>query len=66
MVSFLKPQTVPHPIVCRWVTIVYSVVVSFIIYKLVDLVMKVRVPERDETLGLDLTQHHENAYTVME
>ncbi len=48
------------------VTVVYSVVVSYIIYKLVDLVLKVRVTERDETLGLDLTQHHENAYTVME
>jgi Amt family ammonium transporter len=48
------------------VTIIYSFVASFIIYKLVDLVMKVRVTEKDETIGLDLTQHHENAYTVLE
>lgn len=47
-------------------TVVYSFVVSFIIYKLVDLVVKVRVTEEDETIGLDLTQHHENAYTVLE
>ena len=48
------------------VTVVYSLVVSYIIYKLVDLFIKVRVPERDEDLGLDLAQHHENAYTVIE
>lgn len=48
------------------VTAVYSFVISFIIYKLVDKVFKARVSERDETLGLDLSQHHENAYTVLE
>ena len=47
-------------------TIVYSLVVSYVIYKLVDLVVKVRVPENEETLGLDLSQHHENAYTILE
>ncbi|MCX5812651.1 MAG: ammonium transporter [Proteobacteria bacterium] len=44
----------------------YSFAVSYIIYKLVDLFVKVRVTERDEIIGLDLTQHHENAYTVIE
>jgi Amt family ammonium transporter len=48
------------------VTVAYSFIVSYIIYKVVSLVIKVRVPENEETMGLDLTQHHENAYTVME
>jgi Amt family ammonium transporter len=48
------------------VTVVYSFVVSYIIYKIIDLVIKVRVTAKDETIGLDLTQHHENAYTIME
>jgi len=48
------------------VTVIYSFVVSYIIFKLIDLVMKVRVTGKDETVGLDLTQHHENAYTIME
>jgi len=48
------------------VTFVYSFIVSLILYKIVDAVMKVRVTERDETLGLDLSQHHENAYTILE
>ena len=48
------------------VTVAYSFVASYIIYKVVNLIIKVRVPENEETMGLDLTQHHENAYTVME
>jgi len=48
------------------VTVVYSFIVTFIIFKVVDMLMKVRVPEQDEAMGLDLTQHHEEAYTVLE
>jgi ammonium transporter, Amt family len=48
------------------VTAAYSFVVSFILYKIVDAIVKMRVPEKDEIMGLDLTQHHENAYTVIE
>lgn len=40
--------------------------VTFIIYKLVDVIVGVRVKEKDEIMGLDLTQHHEGAYTVLE
>ena len=63
---FGNPKQFLIQLVAVLVVAAYSFVVSYIIYKLVDLVMKVRVPERDETLGLDLTQHHENAYTVIE
>jgi Amt family ammonium transporter len=48
------------------VTLVYTFTVTFIIYKLVDLVIGVRVGEKEELMGLDLTQHHERAYTVLE
>ena len=48
------------------VTVAYSFVVSLIIYKVVDCFIKVRVTEKDETIGLDLSQHHENAYTILE
>jgi Amt family ammonium transporter len=47
-------------------TLVYSFFMSLIIYKVVDMVVKVRVKEKDEIVGLDLTQHHENAYTILE
>jgi len=48
------------------VTLVYTFVVTFAIYKLVDLFVGVRVGEKEELMGLDLTQHHERAYTVLE
>lgn len=44
----------------------YAFAVTFIIYKIVDKVMGVRVSEKEELIGLDLTQHRERAYTVLE
>jgi Amt family ammonium transporter len=43
-------------------TIVWSAVVSVIAYKLVDLVIGLRVPEEQEREGLDITSHGESAY----
>ena len=48
------------------VTVVYSFIVTFIIYKIVDAIIGVRVTQEDENIGLDLTQHHERAYTILE
>jgi len=47
-------------------TLIYSFVVSAVIYKLIDLFIGVRVEEKEEAIGLDLTQHRERAYTVLE
>jgi len=44
----------------------FAGVMTFIIYKLVDAVMCARVKENDESIGLDLTQQSEAAYTVIE
>jgi ammonium transporter, Amt family len=43
-------------------TIVWSGVVSFIAYKIVDAVIGLRVPEEEEREGLDITSHGETAY----
>ncbi|MYM89402.1 ammonium transporter, partial [Rugamonas sp. FT82W] len=43
-------------------TIVWSAVVSLIAYKLVDIVIGLRVPEEEEREGLDITSHGESAY----
>ena len=48
------------------VTLIYTSVGTLIIYKLVDLFIGIRVNEKEEAMGLDLTQHHERAYTVLE
>ncbi len=43
-------------------TILWSGVVAFIAYKLVDLLIGLRVPEEEEREGLDITSHGESAY----
>ncbi len=48
------------------VTLVYSFIASIVIYKIIDLVVGVRVSDKEEAMGLDLTQHRERAYTVLE
>ena len=63
---FGNPKQLLVQIIAVAVTVVYSFVASFIIYKVIDIVIKVRVQEKDEVIGLDLTQHHEKAYTVLE
>jgi Amt family ammonium transporter len=45
-------------------TIVWSGVVAFIAYKLVDLTIGLRVTEEDEREGLDTTAHGEAAYRI--
>ncbi len=44
------------------ITIVWSSVVAFICYKLVDMFIGLRVPEDEEREGLDITSHGESAY----
>jgi ammonium transporter, Amt family len=44
------------------VTIVWSAVVAFIAFKLIDLVIGLRVSEEEEREGLDISSHGETAY----
>jgi len=44
-------------------TLVYSAVVTFVIVKLLGFVMALRPNARDEGMGLDVTQHGEEAYS---
>jgi len=46
------------------VTVVWSAVAAFISYKIVDLVVGLRVAEEKEREGLDVTEHGERAYTM--
>jgi Amt family ammonium transporter len=41
---------------------VWSAVVSFVAYKIVDVIVGLRVPEDEEREGLDITSHGEQAY----
>jgi ammonium transporter, Amt family len=48
------------------ITIVYSFVVTFVLLKLVKLVMGLRTGSDQERIGLDLTDHREAAYTLVD
>jgi Amt family ammonium transporter len=48
------------------VVILYSVAVTFILLKLVDVLCGLRVNDEDEVMGLDHTQHRESAYTLLD
>ena len=48
------------------VTIAFAAIMTFIIYRIVDAVIGMRVEEKNEIIGLDLTQQSEAAYTVIE
>ncbi len=60
----------PHQLLIQFyavvVTLAYSGVVTLVIYKVVDAIIGVRVSDKEEAIGLDLSQHREKAYTVLE
>jgi Amt family ammonium transporter len=60
----------PHQFVVQLIavgtTIVYSGVGTLVIALIIKVLFKVRVPSHDEEMGLDLSQHHEGAYTLID
>jgi Amt family ammonium transporter len=58
-------QLLIQAIACA-VTLVYTFIVTWILYKVVDAVIGIRVTEKEEAMGLDITQHNERAYTALE
>jgi ammonium transporter, Amt family len=47
-------------------TPIYAFVVTFALLKLINLVMPLRASEREEAMGMDVTQHGEEAYATGE
>ena len=45
-------------------TVVYTAVLSYLILKVIDLVMGLRVSDEEETVGLDLALHNERGYNL--
>ncbi|ABC75994.1 ammonium transporter [Syntrophus aciditrophicus] len=48
------------------VTVLYAGVVTFILFKVVDALLGMKVDRKSEILGLDLSQQCESAYTVVD
>jgi len=47
-------------------TMLYAVIVTFVLLKVIDAVIGLRVPDEEEVVGLDITQHEESAYTLLD
>jgi Amt family ammonium transporter len=48
------------------VAVPFAIIMTWIIFKVVDALIGMRVEEKNEIVGLDLTQQSEAAYTVIE
>ena len=58
-----KPEQLVTQLIAVAATVAYATVATFVIVKLVDVLLGIRVPQREEELGLDLSTHGEVAYT---
>ena len=60
----------PHQLLVQFLLIVitplFAAGMTWLIYKVVDGLVGMRVEKKDEIVGLDLTQQSESAYTVIE
>ncbi len=50
-------------VILALVTLAFSVIGTYIILKIIDLTMGLRISPQDEEMGLDLSQHSERAYS---
>ena len=57
-------QQLVNQLVAVGATIAYAVIATFVIVKVVDVILGIRVPSESEELGLDLSVHGEAAYQV--
>jgi len=59
-----NPQQLLTQAIAVAISWIYSCVMTFVILKAVDALIGIRVPEAEEVLGLDTTQHGEIAYQL--
>ena len=63
---FGNPAQLKVQLIGALATAAYSIVVTFILLKVLDFVMGLRVSDEEEVIGLDITQHEESAYTLLD
>ena len=61
-----NPKQFGIQLTCALLTIAYCAVITWIICAVVDKTIGMRVSREDEVMGLDLSQHHERAYTILD
>ena len=60
---FGHPEQFGIQVVLALVTLAFSVIGTYLILKIVDVTVGLRVSAQDEEMGLDLSQHNERAYS---
>ena len=60
---FGNPGQLGIQVIATVVSAIFSFVATFVILKVIDLIIGIRVQEEDEIMGLDLSQHNETGYT---
>ena len=53
-------------LIATGVTIIYSGVMTYILFKITDKLIGIKVTAKEESVGLDLSQHKEVAYTAID
>ncbi|MCY2926961.1 MAG: ammonia channel protein, partial [Planctomycetota bacterium] len=61
-----NPKQLLIQLAATGVTIVYAFVVSVILFKVVNVFSSLRVGAHEERVGLDLTEHKETGYTIID
>jgi len=61
---FGNPSQLVVQCIAVLVTIVYTFVITYILLKVVDKLFGLRISEKDEIVGLDLSQHEETGYEL--
>ncbi len=61
---FGNPAQLGVQVIAVGVTLVYSFVISYILLKILDATMGLRVSTEDEVAGLDITEHQETGYSL--
>ncbi len=51
---------------CAVITVIYCAVMTWLVCMVVNRIIRMRVSPEQEILGLDLSQHHERAYTILD
>ncbi len=64
--AYGNPSQLRIQAIAALVAIVLAFAGTLLLLKVLDLLMGVRVDEKSEAIGLDITQHNERAYTVIE
>jgi Amt family ammonium transporter len=61
---FGNPAQFGIQVIAVLVTLIYSFVISLILFKILDATMGLRVDAEEEVAGLDLTEHQETGYSM--